>query len=119
MTFRQLLVRTGMEMHTLDRRCGKAPGYTSQVLCGRVRMTFHHLFKWLEAMDVAPDEFFQLLAENLRPSYQPSYRPPYRPDLPPPDPEELDELIGRIAKQLMNRKKGSPQRPAGEKPKTD
>ncbi len=92
-TFRHLMLTTETDMYTLDRGCGRAPGYTSQVLCGRVRMTFHHVLKWLEVMDVQPADFFQLLTEAMRPKHRIEHLPPSR--------DEIQEMISQIASELM------------------
>ncbi len=93
-TFRQLMLTTETDMYTLDQGCGRATGYASQVLCGRVRMTFHHVLKWLEVMDVPPSDFFQLLTESMKPKYRIEHLPPTH--------DEVKEMVALIANELMS-----------------
>ncbi len=104
-TFRQVMLTTETDMYTLDKGCGRATGYTSQVLCGRVRMTFHHVLKWLEVMDVPPSEFFQLLTEAMKPKYRIEHLPPSH--------DEIKEMVALIAKELITYDKRH--RPPSEK----
>ena len=95
-TVRRLLVEYEMSIQELDQRSGMATGYGTQVLSGHVRLTFHHVFKWLDAMGVHPSVFFIQLAEMLKPKHSLVEKQP-------PDQDELDELVSQVATEMLRR----------------
>jgi hypothetical protein len=107
-TVRALLMERDLLLKDLDALSGQAIGYGSQVLTGNVRLTFHHVFKWLDALEVSPDEFFRRLANAL------TAKP--RQHSPAPEPEELDDLVDRVATELVRR--GETGRSKGARPRS-
>jgi transcriptional regulator with XRE-family HTH domain len=53
-------------LNDLSRRMGRAPGYVSHVVAGRMELRVDHLMAMLAALDVKPAEFFAA-AYNLSP----------------------------------------------------
>jgi transcriptional regulator with XRE-family HTH domain len=53
-----------LTQRALERRLGFSKGYLSQVLRGHVDLKMNHLFSLLEALEVAPGEFFAAVAED-------------------------------------------------------
>jgi len=95
-TVRRYLGEREITLMELDRRSGMAPRYSSQVLNGHVRLTFLHLFRWLDAVEVSPVDFFQDLSEMMKPKHKVV-------EMQPPDPDELEELVSQVATELLRR----------------
>ena len=93
---RRLLGERQISLMELDRLSGMAPRYSSQVINGHVRLTFLHLFRWLDALEVSPVEFFAELSEMMKPKHKII-------EIQPPDPDELDELVSQVAAELLRR----------------
>jgi transcriptional regulator with XRE-family HTH domain len=53
-----------LTQRALERQLGFSKGYLSQVLRGHVDLKLDHLFSLLEALEVAPGEFFAAVAED-------------------------------------------------------
>jgi len=119
-----LIKAHGLTKKALDERLGKGPGYTSQVLTGRMELKLRHILEILRALELAPGLFFRALfleSENAQQA------PPLMerflqslssigafgvkaadpPQLPPIDAEELDRRI-RFAIREALAERGSP-----------
>ncbi len=58
---RRAIRSSGHSQKEVDRRIGVQPGYLSQVMIGRLDLKLKHLLRALEAIEVEPAAFFELV----------------------------------------------------------
>lgn len=58
---RRAIRSSGFSQKDVDRRIGVQPGYLSQVMIGRLDLKLKHLLRALDAIEVEPSAFFDLV----------------------------------------------------------
>jgi transcriptional regulator with XRE-family HTH domain len=118
-----LIKAHGLTKKALDERLGKGPGYTSQVLTGRMELKLRHILEILRALELEPGLFFRALFLEPENAQAPPLMERFLqslstigafgvqttspPQLPPIDAEELDRRI-RFAIREALAERGSP-----------
>jgi hypothetical protein len=70
-----LIKAHGLTKKALDVKLKKGPGYTSQVLTGRLELKYRHVLEILDALELKPGLFFRaLFLEPDRPTEGPTER---------------------------------------------
>jgi len=101
---RRTIAGSGHSQKAAEKALGWGAGYISQILAGKVRLKFKHLFAILGAIGVAPGDFFAELraATGPLPEIEASSGPP------PSLPLSEDELFARVETmvlQILNRER--------------